>query len=92
MPQRNSADAVVDHCAAGARGDGIGQISADVQGCGGRRHAHPVDGQTLEDLAGGPAGVLLASIGAVQWGLLDLPVTPVIRAVEFGMRTRRLAA
>lgn len=75
---------VVDQCAAGCHGDVVDQFSSDTEGFGGRRDAHAVDCEALEDPAGDPVGELGAVIGAAQGGLEDLPGAGGVGAGEPG--------
>lgn len=54
----------------------LGQYLVD----GGGGHAHPIDGQLLEDSAGHPVGELGPVIGAVEGGLEVFPPTLLIGA------------
>ena len=73
---------VVDQLAAGIDGDLVDQFPTDTQGLGGRRHAHPINRQALQDPAGDPVGQLRTIIGAGQGGLEDLPAAGWIAAGE----------
>ena len=75
---------VVDELSAGVHSDLIDQFPTHPEGLGGGGHAHPVDGQSLEDPAGHPVGELGPVIGAVEGGLEDFPRTLLIGAGESG--------
>ncbi|MCX2162575.1 hypothetical protein LB468_01920 [Corynebacterium auriscanis] len=71
--------------AAGIHANLVDQFPAHALGPGGGGHAHPVDGQSLEDPAGHPVGELGPVIGAVEGGLEDFPPTLLIGAGEAGV-------
>lgn len=73
---------VVDELSAGVHSDLVDQFPTHPEGLGGGGHAHPVDGQSLEDPAGHPVGELGPVIGAVEAGLEDFPPTLLIGAGE----------
>ena len=75
---------VVDELSAVVHSDLINQFPTHPEGLGGGGHAHPVDGQSLEDPAGHPVGELGPVIGAVEGGLEDFPRTLLIGAGESG--------
>lgn len=57
---------VVDQLAAGIDGDLVDQFPTHPEGLGGRRHAHPINRQALQDPAGDSVGELRTVIGAGQ--------------------------